>query len=179
MTKALSLVGILLLTLAPVVLTGCAEKTAQTAGETTPSIGKCLLPAEPAGARGVTEVRKSAKNNEEVVLVGRIGGDANPWVEGVAAFLVADASLSPCNEKPGDTCPTPWDYCCDLERLKDGKVVVTLVDDQRRPLMAEVKTALGLKELQTVVVRGRAECDEAGKLINVAADGLFVREQQP
>src|SRR5688572_14733746 len=58
-----------------------------------------LLASEPANAKGVKEVRAAAKDADEVTLVGRIGGDINPWVDGQAAFLIVDSSMKPCNEK--------------------------------------------------------------------------------
>ncbi len=62
--------------------------------------------------------RKMPKTQQDVVVVGRIGGRVNPWVKGTAAFPIVDRSLKPCNEIEGDTCETPWDYCCEAELPK-------------------------------------------------------------
>lgn len=132
------------------------------------------LASEPAGAKGVKDVRADAKDEDEVTVVGRIGGDSNPWIEGQAAFLVVDASLKPCNEQADDACETPWDYCCDTDSLAQNKAMVKVVDPSGKPLAVDARKLLGLKELQTVVVRGRAKRDEAGNL-TVLADGIFVR----
>ena len=72
---------------------------------------KYLLASEPAGAKGVIDVRKTAKDGEEVVVVGRIGGSKAPFT-GRAAFEIVDPSFVPCNEKdePEDS-ETPWDFC--------------------------------------------------------------------
>ena len=64
-----------------------------------------LLAEEPEGAADVIAVRKSAKDQQDVLVVGRIGGKKNPWIHGVAAFPIVDRSLKSCNEK-GHTCPT-------------------------------------------------------------------------
>lgn len=128
------------------------------------------LPSEPAGAQDVKLARQSAKNDEDVVVVGRIGGAANPWVDGMAAFMIADVSLEPCT----DGCARPWDYCCDLDKLPTSKVMVRVVDGQGQVVATESRELLGVKELQTVVVRGKARRDEAGNL-TVLADGVFVR----
>src|SRR5438270_304889 len=80
-------------------------------GTPAPEGAKYLLAAEPAGAKPVKEVRGAAKDGEEVVIVGRIGGSAKPWIDGRAGFQIVDPSFTPCNEKEGDTCTTPWDYC--------------------------------------------------------------------
>src|SRR4051812_40809803 len=54
--------------------------------------GQYRLPAEPAGARGVLQVRKEAKDGEDVVVVGRVGGSAKPFVAGRASFTIVDPS---------------------------------------------------------------------------------------
>lgn len=132
-----------------------------------------LLGSEPEGALGVCDVRASTE--DEVVVVGRIGGQADPWVEGAAAFVLVDTALVPCNERPGDNCPVPWDYCCDdASTLNDSKLLVQVVDADGRLIETAARDLLGVKELDTVVIRGRAERDEAGN-VTVLAQGLFIR----
>src|SRR5687767_11941810 len=87
-----------------------------------------LLTEEPSGAIDVLAARKDAKDQQDVVVVGRIGGRPNPWIEGMAAFPIVDRSLKPCSEIEGDTCATPWDYCCEPQ-LPQATALVTLVDD--------------------------------------------------
>jgi hypothetical protein len=130
------------------------------------------LSAEPAAAQGVKAAKEAAKNQDEIVMVGRIGGDTNPWIEGQAAFLIVDSALKPCSEDEG--CPTPWDYCCDAGDLPANKAMVKVVDGSGQTVATDARKLLGLKELQTVVVHGRAKRDEAGNL-TVLADGVFVR----
>jgi len=72
---------------------------------------KYLLASKPAGGAGVIKVREVAKDQDEVVIVGRIGGSENPWVEGRAAFSIVDPSLKSCTECGSGDCPKPWDYC--------------------------------------------------------------------
>ena len=72
---------------------------------------KYILSSEPEGAVGVRKAREDSKDQDEVVVIGRIGGSKNPWVEGVAAFSIVDLELKPCNELADDSCPIPWDYC--------------------------------------------------------------------
>lgn len=133
-----------------------------------------ILATEPPGALGVRDARASARDGERIVVVGRIGGDVKPWVEGRTAFVIVDSSLKPCNEIPGDDCPTPWDYCCDTDRLAAAKATVKFVDEKGRILAGSAQENLGVTELQTVVVQGTAKRDEAGNLV-VLAQGLFVR----
>ena len=78
-------------------ITGCGSP-ATSSVEATPvaSIDKSLytLEEEPEGALGVIEARESAADGAPVIIVGRIGGAVNPWVEGRAAFTLLDASIS-------------------------------------------------------------------------------------
>src|SRR5262245_54591637 len=132
-----------------------------------------LLTNEPAGAKGVLEVRKQAGDGDAVAIVGRIGGDRKPWVEGRAAFWIVDPSLKPCSDDEG--CPTPWDYCCEeKESLRRATATVKVVDAEGRTVPVDARKLLGLKELQTVVVKGRAKRDEKDNL-TVLADGVYVR----
>jgi hypothetical protein len=131
-----------------------------------------VLAAEPAGAKTVREVRQSAKDKEPVTMVGRIGGTAKPFVDGIAAFTVMDVALKPCE----DACPTPWDCCCDdPKELRAGTATVKIVDAAGLPVAADARKLLAVKELSTVVIRGKAQRDEAGNL-TVLADGVYVRK---
>jgi hypothetical protein len=130
------------------------------------------LKLEPSGATDVLAVKETAKDSDEVTIVGRIGGDAKPWVDGIAAFTVVDLSLKPCDEKEG--CETPWDYCCDVDATNKGKAMIKVVDKSGNPVTTDARQLLAVKELNTVVVRGKAKRDDAGNL-TVLAEGVFVR----
>jgi hypothetical protein len=132
------------------------------------------LNEEPAGAKDIKEAKESVKNDEEVTLVGRIGGDVKPFVRGVSAFTIVDRSLKPCNEHDDDACETPWDYCCDTDLLQAARATVKIVDSDGKTIAKDAKDLLGVKELETVVVRGKAVRDEAGNL-TVLATGVYVR----
>ncbi|MCI0456221.1 MAG: hypothetical protein L0Z62_04475 [Gemmataceae bacterium] len=156
---------------------GCGEVDTPSTAQTTSPVQATVnaparrLAAEPAGAKGVIEVRKHAKDGEEVVVVGRIGGSKEPLVKGRAAFTIVDPSLEPCEDD------TPWVYCCTpREELAQGMVYVKFVDGQGRTLAQDARQLLGVKELSTVVVRGQARRDESGNLTAIVASGLYVRQ---
>ena len=48
------------------------------------------------------------------------------------------------------------------------------VDEQGKTLPTDARQLLGLKELQTVVIQGKAKRDDAGNL-TVLASGLYVK----
>jgi hypothetical protein len=166
--------------LALVLAAGCHEAKKPSAQAPTDSVSaanraKYLLTEEPAGPRPLLTVRQEAKDGDDVVIVGRIGGEAKPWVEGKAVFWIVDASLKSCKEIPGDKCSTPWDYCCESrESLRQAMATVKVVDDQGQTVATDARSLLGVTELQTVVVRGQARRDDQGNL-TILARGVYVR----
>ena len=171
MLTRLTLGGLAALTLAA---TGCSE-TAGTAAAAKPSAegSAYLATAEPAGGKGVGEVKEAVKDGDEVTLVGRIGGSAEPFVDGLAAFTIVDPAIPYCADDEG--CPTPWDYCCQTDKLPANSATVKLVDAGGKPVAKGARELLGVKELNTVVVRGKAKRDDAGNL-TVLADQIYVKE---
>jgi hypothetical protein len=133
---------------------------------------KYLLSQEPAAARGVIDVRKQAKEGDEVIIVGRVGGAVNPFTPGRATFLIVDPSL-----KPAEACSCPWDYCeSPEEELAAARATVKFVDSQGKTLQATARDIFGIKELTTVVVKGKARREEGN--LTVVADGIFVRKDK-
>lgn len=155
--------------------TGCSE-TAGTAATAKPSAegAAYLAKAEPADGKGVGEVKEAAKDGDEVTLVGRIGGSAEPFVDGLAAFTIVDPLIPHC--APEEGCPTPWDYCCETDKLPANSATVKLVGADGKPVATGAKELLGVKELNVVVVRGKAKRDDAGNL-TVLADEVFIRPE--
>lgn len=141
---------------------GCGGPGPDATTSTDPTGGEYLLSSEPSGAQGVAELRKVAKDGQPIVMVGRIGGEAEPFVKGLAAFTLVDVQLKPC--PPEEGCPSPWDYCCDLNKLPENRAMVKVVDAQGRVVESDAKQLLGVKELTRVVVQGTAKRDQAGNL---------------
>ncbi|MFL5340563.1 MAG: hypothetical protein ACJ8F7_10475 [Gemmataceae bacterium] len=163
--------------LTAILAAGCNQSASPVASNDGPPVSgeKYLLTAEPAGAKGVSDVRKDATDGDDVVMVGRIGGTAKPWVAGRAAFQVVDPALKSCADSEGDNCPTPWDYCCTpREDLIKAMATVKVVDYAGQTVPADARDLLDLKELQTVVIRGKAKRDSEGNL-TVLATGIYRR----
>ena len=164
-------------------LAGCSEQNStptaseQASTSAAPVVDgtKFLLTAEPEGANDVIKVREDAGDGDDVVIVGRIGGSANPWVEGRAAFSIVDGSLKACSDIEGDSCPIPWDYCCETSKLPTATALVKVVDEEGALVKADARELLSVKELSTVIVKGKAQRDDAGNLI-VLASGVFVKK---
>ena len=87
---------------------------------------KLMLADEPAGAKGVIDIRKAAKDGDEVVVAGQVGGSTKPFTEGRAAFVIVDPSL-----KPSDGCDSPWDFCeYPNKDVKAARLSVKFVDER-------------------------------------------------
>ena len=161
------------LLLAVVLVIGCGQPSQSSVKKPSPEGQKYLLDAEPAGAKNVTEIRSAAKDNDEVIVVGRIGGSTDPWVKGMAAFTIGDVAVKACSELEGDTCPTPWDFCCEAE-LGSKVLAVQFQNDKGEVIDADAREMFAVKELATVVVRGKIKSDkDSMKLI---ANGMYVKK---
>ena len=171
MYKFLTLVGMCLMAI------GCGPSQVasrpESGGSAVPvSSSKYVADSEPAGAVPVGAARQSVKDNESVTLVGLIGGSSKPFVDGLAAFTIVDEKVPYC--APDEGCPTPWDYCCETDAVKDNIATIKIVNDAGKPVASDARELLNVKELSTVVVQGKAKRDDQGNL-TVAATKVFVR----
>lgn len=167
------------LSLAILGLTGCStspsdesEATLATAASVDGS--RYLLEEEPDGAVGVIEARESAQDGDSVVIVGRIGGAENPWVEGRAAFMLLDASklMVAAGEDSNDE-ELCLEDCCASERA-GCTTLVKVVDADGKLVAADSRQLLGLTSDDMVVVRGKARKDENDNF-TVVADAVYIR----
>ena len=136
---------------------------------------KYVVMTEPSGAVPVGIVRQLEESGQTVTLVGIIGGSPQPFIEGLAAFTIVDPSVSSC--QPDEGCPTPWDYCCTQDQVRQNIATVKVVDDSGRPVAVDARELLGVKELSTVVVQGNTQRDDHGNL-TVTANKVFVRPSE-
>lgn len=168
-TSYLSFAGIIL----SAAMMGCGSKPNSPATTQAPANSKYLASAEPANAQPVGDARESAKDDEDIVLVGRIGGSGKPFVDGVAAFTIVDPKVPHCSKDEG--CPTPWDYCCEQNQVKNNIATVKVISEDTKTVPEDARKLLGVKELNMVVVHGKAKRDAEGNL-TVLADQIFVKE---
>lgn len=136
---------------------------------------KRLVAAEPAGAKSVTDVKSSAKEGDEVVVRGEVGGSAKPIVEGRAVFNLADPEkLTSCNKKPGDTCATPWDYCCHTpEEIAASTISLQVRGADGRPIATDLG-ASGIRPLTALVVKGKVGPRPDPKVLVIDATEIWV-----
>ena len=112
------------------------------------------LDAAPVEFVDVASIKKTAKEGDQVVVRGRIGGRAEPFVEGAAVFIIMDPAIPDCSAKEDDHCPIPWDYCCETpETIMANSATVQIVDGDGQPLLVDL-TQQGLKPQDEVIVVG-------------------------
>ncbi len=147
--------------------------TAVVADETIPST--VFVKEKPKDAKDVRESKPAVKVGDKVTLKGRVGGRKEPFVKSRAIFTVADSRLVACNEKPGDTCKFPWDFCCETpESLKANTMTVQIVGADKKPLKVTAENAGGLKPLSKVIVVGVVrEVTKEGAFV-VDAEQIFI-----
>ncbi len=157
-------------------LSGCGNAPATESTAQSDIDGKqFLLSEEPDGAVGVIAARESAEDGAPLVIVGRVGGSANPWIDGRAAFMLLDASMSVVAEgkdsAEGELCTGD---CCATERLA-CTTLVKLVDAGGQVVPVDSRKLLGLKESDMVVVEGTAKTDKSGNF-SMLANRVFIRK---
>jgi hypothetical protein len=166
----------LILAIAPLLvgLSGCGSSPATEPQATNFDGTQFLLGEEPEGAVGVIAARESALDGAPLVLVGRIGGAANPWIEGRAAFTLLDASMTVVADgtesAAGQICT---DDCCASERLA-CTTLVKVVDANGEVVPVDARKLLKLKESDMVVVQGTVKKDKTGNF-TMLANRLYVR----
>lgn len=170
-----------LLALVPAVagFSGCGSAPATdshaSSAATNVDAAQFLLNEEPDGAVGVIAGRESAVDGAPLVMVGRIGGAANPWIDGRAAFTLLDASMSVvANGQDSGETELCLDDCCALDR-QNCTTLVKVVDGQGKLVPIDSRELFGLKESDMVVVKGTAQKDETGNFVMLAS-GIFVRK---
>lgn len=129
------------------------------------------LADEPADAIEILDAKDQAKDGEAVVVVGRLGGGVKPWIDGRAAFLLIDTRILPsCNE--GEKCDENCPSCA--EAMLSASTMVKFLGNDGKVLPVDARDLLGVKEQQTLVVRGVANRDKAGN-VSIAAEKIYVR----
>lgn len=153
--------------------TACAKSESSAALPASNVPETFFVAVAPPSPKSVSEVVASAKEGDQVVVTGRVGGAHKVFVDDYAAFSIVDAKLRACSDNEGDKCKTPWDYCCESpETMAANALSVELVADGKL-LKANPRGFHGLDLLKTIVVQGKVAKDSAGN-VRVLATGVHV-----
>ncbi len=137
-----------------------------------------VVTASPGKATDVAAAKAAAKEGDEIVIRGRIGGSGDPFVEGIAAMTIVDPVLVPCNEMTmEDGCTQPWDYCCSSpDEMTKSTATIRVVGASGNPVLSDLRHA-GLSPLSTVVVKGRVGPRPDPKVLVIDATAIFVEKK--
>ncbi|MGP1345362.1 MAG: hypothetical protein ACTS3F_01665 [Phycisphaerales bacterium] len=181
MTKPLLTTALLTAALS---ITGCSnESPSQPEGSNAGSSGAqassqsdpakaWILTSAPAGDVGIVAAKDSAKEGDSLILRGRIGGRMEPISDESPVFTIVDLSLPHCGEKAHDSCPSPWDYCCDTpETITAHSATVQLVDAEGRTI--DTGAGLALDPLDEVIVVGTVGPRQSAQVLTIRATGVY------
>ena len=132
-----------------------------------------ILTSAPGEAQPIKSLKASAKQGDEVVVRGVVGGRIEPIVEGRASAAIVDAGLeNPCMGED-DHCATPWDYCCSLpEDITANLATLQVVDSDGRVIAVDLSKQM--KPGTTVVVRGIVGPRPDAKVLTINATGIYI-----
>ncbi|MEX2114943.1 MAG: hypothetical protein WD845_17250 [Pirellulales bacterium] len=154
-------------------LTGCTAHDARTEALRK----QFVLVEEPPGAATIADSREQAAADDNVVVVGRIsGGEVEPWADGQAAFMIAEAL--PADDGHADAAghdPTTCPFCRRRAEKANATALVQFNDEQGKLLAIDARKLLGVAKNQTVVVQGQGHVNDLGVLV-IAAKGIHVRK---
>ena len=172
-----------------ILISSCGEEaststnndSAATSSSDFSAVQHVVLSSKPDSVGTIGALKASGpKAGDAITIQGRIGGKGNPFVDGYAAFLLADDTvLLACDVTDDDHCPKPWDYCCEAKskRTKNLATIQVLGDDQKA-IKANINGLDGIGAGSFIVVTGTVASNEADNLI-INASGIFHdRERQ-
>lgn len=163
--------------LAAVFFLSACEKASSPAPKPQPAAAlpaTLMLANAPSDAKPVEDAKSAARVGEIVTISGKIGGMMKPFAEDRAVFTLVGPGIPSCADTPGDTCTTPWDYCCETsEDIAAHAATINVVDDSGKVIKATLKGVGGMKELSTVTVVGKVRAIEGASLV-IDAQGIFV-----
>ena len=140
-------------------LHACKPKESASNAETKapdPVLAAYFVTATLPDAQAIHIARTTAKPGDTITLKGEVMGRDKVFVDGRAAFTLGDPEkLTTCNKIPSDTCPTPWDACCDSKELKRiGIASIQILGEDGRVIASDLKGVNDLKELSSIIVSG-------------------------
>lgn len=174
MLRLLLLIGCSLLGLVAAI--GC-ERTLRSANnaDLAEQQEKYLLADEPEGAQSILAVREDLQEGETRVVYGRVGGVADPWLPGKAAFVIADPVAQMDLDPDAHDCSEGCAFCKkQQEHPTRHLATVRVVNNADEIVSIDARKLLDLEVDDMVVVRGIVKTDELGNL-TVHADGVHVR----
>ena len=158
-----------------IAFTGCAKSSEEPAVSIAELKAKYILAEEPLGVLPVlAAVDELAEREQEIVVLGRIGGIKNPCDAKEAVFVMTDPSVDAAVGNSDHACGADCHFCQKPKKDLPTLAIVKLVDAEGKPYPYAPGQFADLVPDQMVVVRGKAKVDSLGNL-TVAANGVYIR----
>ncbi len=168
-----------LFTLVCLVLVGCSDagngKPSANAPAFTDSLpADIFVSSKIDGAKSVTELKKDAKEGDEVIIRGVVGGAVDPFVANRAMVSLIDYTVVSCKDN-GESCPTPWDYCCTpQEELTQARATIQVTGSDGFPLKVGLSAGQKIKPYDVIIVRGKVGPRPSAEVLVVNAEAIHV-----
>lgn len=135
----------------------------------------------PGNPEPIPVARGQRKPGDAILLQGRIMGVPHPFTDEWAAFVLGDENtLTPCNQRTGDGCPTPWDVCCDApEARRAGVATIQVLGPNGVVVRQGLKGVHGLQELSRVCVVGAVAHESTPEALVVNATAIYIMNDKP
>lgn len=161
-------------------MTGCGDASDKKVSTAPPTPAAASLPegllvaTSPGEAKNIMALKKDAKEGDEVILRGVVGGDRNPFVANRAMVNLIDLAIPTCKDN-GEECPTPWDYCCvPQEELTKAKATIQVVGKDGFPLKVAMNSGEKIKPYDVIIVRGKVGARPAPDVLTINATTIYV-----
>jgi hypothetical protein len=169
---------------AALILASCGNQNAPETTSTLSDKEATSIPASlfvetpPEGALSVVEARAQAQPGATLTLRGKVGGKMNPLSDAAALLVLADEkAIKSCDVIPGDSCPTPWDYCCeDPGVISASTTTIQVTGEDGKLLRSTLRGAGDIKELSRLVVTGTVDAASTEAALIVNADKIYVEK---
>ena len=163
--------------LALATIAGCGDNASTST--TTPDAGVTpaawQLDAAPDGAVDIIAAKATAQAGDTIAIRGKIGGRMQPLSPASGLIVLMDDSVPSCADNPGDSCSTPWDYCCETpETLTAGGATVQVRDADGNPVALPEGA---LSELDELVVVGTVAPRANDQTLVLLASGVYVASE--
>lgn len=158
-----------------VLLSGCSESSSSpqaqaptSEGTAQPAAYAWVLTSAPEGDVSITEAKANAKEGDQIVIRGRIGGRHAPISADSPVFTIVDLGLEYCGQTTDDQCGTPWDYCCETpSTIATNSATVQVLGD------AIDLSGAGLEPLDEVILIGTVGPRPDEQVLTIRATGVY------
>lgn len=136
-----------------------------------------ILSEAPENPQSITDLRKDPTPGKQITLTGKVMGRDEPFVEGRAIMTLGDPNkLTSCDLRPGDSCTTPWDVCCDEpELIKASVATIQVIDANGKLVKHGLKGTQGIKELSNLIITGTIAEGSSQDNLLINATGIYIQ----